>query len=323
VTGVTGPAAARRWRTALTTLLLATSMTACGAGDGGNSRDGGGTAAGPGAGGGGAAQPVGGTGYGPPALLGRLAPSVDESSGLAASRRNPGLVWTHNDSGDDPLVYCADRQARSCGTWLVTGAAARDWEDMAVGPGPEAGRSYLYLGDIGDNLGDQGRVAVYRVPEPAAPAAPDGRAVTERAERIPLRYADGPHDAEALLVHPVSGDLYVVTKEPSSAGVYRMGTGGVLERIATLAVGSAPVTGADIAPDGRRVALCTYSSGFELELPPGAAGFDDVWRQPLRPVDLGPRAQGEAVAYRLDGNALLSTSEMAPAPLQEVERRAH
>ena len=309
-------------------VLVATLLAGCDGGSGGG--DGSGTTAT--SGGDGAAEPStaspsttaagAAVGYGPPVLLGRLDPAVDESSGLAASRRNPGLLWTHNDSGDDPVVYCADRQARSCGTWRVTGATARDWEDAAVGPGPQPGRSYLYLGDIGDNLRNLSQVVVYRVPEPAAPAAPGaGRGATEAAERIVLRYADGPHDAEALLVHPVTGDVYVVTKEPLTAGVYKA-AGGVLERIASLSVGIGVVTGGDISPDGRRVALCTYASGFELTLP-GApdAGFDAVWRQPLRAVDLPTRTQGEAVAYRLDGNALLTTSEMPPAPLQEVERR--
>jgi len=261
--------------------------------------------------------------YGSPVLLGRLDPAVDESSGLAASRRNPGLLWTHNDSGDDPVVYCADRQARSCGTWRVTGASARDWEGMAAGPGPRAGQSYLYLGDIGDNNGNLDQVVVYRVPEPAAPATPGaGRGATEAAERIPLRYADGPRNAEALLVHPTTGDIYVVAKEPLNAVVYKAGPGGVLDRIASLSVGIGLVTGGDISPDGRRVALCTYASGFELELPAESAGdFDAIWRQPLRPVALPPRTQGEAIAYRLDGNALLTTSEQPPAPLQEVERR--
>jgi len=259
--------------------------------------------------------------YGRPVLLGRLDPPVDESSGLAASRRNPGLFWTHNDSGDAPVVHCADDRAGSCGTFRLTGATARDWEGMAVGPGPQEGRGYLYLGDIGDNLQDQDQVSVYRVPEPAVPTS-GAPAAIEPAERIRLRYADGPRDAEALLVHPVSGDVYVVTKERSSAGVYKAGGDGVLRRIATLAVDLGPVTGGDISPDGRRVALCTYSAGFELELPAaGTAGFDDVWRQPLRPVELPPRAQGEAIAYRADGNALLTTSEGVPAPLHQMERR--
>ena len=78
------------------------------------------------------------------------------------------------------------------------------------------------------------------------------------------------------------------------------------------------VTGADISPDGRRVALCDYAQGYELTLPEGSKGFDDVWQQTPAAYSLGPRLQGESVAYRLDGAALLATSERAPAPLFEV-----
>src|ERR687890_1007828 len=92
--------------------------------------------------------------------------SIDESSGIVASRRNPGLFWTHNDSGDGPLVYAFDRAGRSRGAWRVEGAQARDWEDIAAGRGPEPGRAYLYAGDIGDNEERREFVTVYRFPEP-------------------------------------------------------------------------------------------------------------------------------------------------------------
>src|SRR5689334_16831328 len=91
---------------------------------------------------------------------------IDESSGLVASRRNPGLFWTHNDSGDLPLVYAFDRAGRSRGTWRVEGAQAVDWEDIAAGPGPTQGQSYLYVGDIGDNPRQRDSIVVYRFPEP-------------------------------------------------------------------------------------------------------------------------------------------------------------
>jgi hypothetical protein len=277
------------------------------------------------------------TGYGPSTLLGRIQdPDIDESSGLVASRRNPGLLWTHNDSGDDPLVYCVDSQARACGVWRVTGAEAFDWEDIAAGPGPKAGEPYLYLGDIGDNIDQRTQIVVYRIPEPqVAPAAGPGTKAaatpTPRAEALRLRYPDGTRNAEALLVHPVTGDLYVVSKEAQGAGVYKAAAPidpsvvTPLVKVATLALpaGSAGpelVTGGDISPDGTRVALCTYSRGYELELPAGAS-FDRIWSEPLAPVTLGPRLQGESIAYRLDGRALLTTSEIYPSPLQQVERR--
>jgi hypothetical protein len=97
-----------------------------------------------------------------------------------------------------------------------------------------------------------------------------------------------------------------------------------LQLVATLpiAIGGqlGVVTGGDISPDGRRVALCTYLAGYELRLPADGTSFDEIWRQPPQPLDVGPRAQGEAIAYRLDGNALLMTSEGAGSPLWQVER---
>ena len=271
-------------------------------------------------------------GYKEPTVLGQLADgAIGESSGLAASRRNPGLLWTHNDSDDAPLLYCFDLKGASCGTWRVTGAEAFDWEDMAAGPGPRAGEPYLYVGDIGDNIDQRSEIVVYRTPEPEAPTTPSP-AATAPAEALRLRYPDGPHNAEALLVHPTTGDVYVVTKDAQAAGVYKATAPlqpsrvATLARVGTIRLGSGTrgleqVTGGDISPDGRRVAVSTYSQGYELELPQDAAAFDDIWGRAPVPVALGQRIQGESVAYRLDGRALLTTSEIAPSPLHQVERR--
>ncbi|MDP8971457.1 MAG: hypothetical protein M3N52_13350, partial [Actinomycetota bacterium] len=202
--------------------------------------------------------------------------------------------------------------------------------------GPGTGNPFLYVGDIGDNERSRPHVVVYRLPEPAgagsqAPSA--GRPLTTApAEALRLRYPDGPHDAETVLVHPGTGDLYLVTKEPSGvAGVYRApaavdpATTGLLTLVAQLRLPATPggpppaVTGGDVAPDGRRVALCTYVDAYELALPPGPE-FASIWQQPPVRVGLALRQQGEAIAYRADGEALLTTSEGLPAPLHEVAR---
>ncbi|MGH9283348.1 MAG: hypothetical protein ACRD0S_10490 [Acidimicrobiales bacterium] len=312
---LTGPAG----RTA-TVVLAGALVASCGGGDGGSSSASTTTTTGPGA----TTSTTAAPGYGPAVLAGEVAdPEVDESSGLAASRRNPGLLWTHNDSGDEPRIFCLTAQAARCGTWTVAGAKARDWEDMAAGPGPAAGEPYLYLGDIGDNKGVLEGVVVYRVREPQADAGgATATGATERAEAIPLRYDDGPHDAEALMVHPTTGDLYVITKALVGVGVYKAPPGtAVLTRIASFDLGVGHlVTGADIAPDGRRVAVSTYRSGYELTLPESESSFDAIWSQPPQPVDLGLRAQGEAVAYRLDGTGLFASSEKAPARLFLTEQ---
>lgn len=253
---------------------------------------------------------------------------VRESSGLVASRRSPGLLWTHNDSGDGPFVYAFDRAGRSRGTFRVEGAQARDWEDMAAGPGPSAGQSYLYVGDIGDNGREREFIVVYRFPEPELTQAAGTNALpTQTAEAIRLKYPDGAHNAEALAVHPTTGDLYVLTKANAGADIYKLAAPfdpkivNTLSKVGTLRgpdFFGTLVTGADISPDGRRVALCDYAQGYELSLPEGSKGFDDIWRQTPLALPLGPRLQGEAVAYRLDGAALLATSELTPTPLFEV-----
>ena len=276
--------------------------------------------------------------YGPPVHLADLEePAVKESSGLAASRRNPGMFWTHNDSGDGPFLYAFDRQGKRAGIWEVAGAKAIDWEDMAAGPGPERGRAYLYVGDIGDNARKREEIIVYRVAEPAI-AAQDSAASqaqarkTEPAEAIRLKYPDGTHDAEALLVHPATGDLYIVTKAMGApARVYKAASPISSADVTTLTlVGEARlpnamaglITGGDIAPDGRRVILCDYFGAYEMALPDGSAdNFGEIWKQPLTPVKLAERRQGESICYRLDGKAILTTSEGRPCPLYEVARR--
>ncbi len=277
--------------------------------------------------------------YGPPVHLADLEDKgVDESSGVVASRRNPGLYWTHNDSGDGPLLYAFDRRGRRRGVWRVAGAEAHDWEDAAAGPGPIKGQSYLYVGDIGDNGRDRKEIVVYRVAEPAVTADTVVNNSTEPyetapAEAIRLRYPDGKHDAEALAVHPLTGDLYVITKTrnpSSSSGVYKLAApfsvAGVntLEKIGEVRVPSlfpGMLTGADISPDGRRVVLCDYFNAYELAQAEGAAGqFDEVWKQKPAVVKLGQRPQGEAICYGLDGQSILATSEGRPAAVVEVPR---
>ena len=277
--------------------------------------------------------------YEAPVVLGNLEDNeIDESSGIVASRANPGLFWTHNDSGDEAFVYAFDRRGAKRGVWKVTGAEAVDWEDIAIGSGAKAGTPYLYLGDIGDNDGKRAEIVVYRVAEPTinaddASSSKRRPRLTERAEALRFRYPDGRHDAETLMIHPTTGDLYIISKiRFSAASVYKaaapLQAGSVttlklLGKIKVPSVMGGMLTGGDISPDGRRVALCDYLQGYELTLPEKSAGaFDDIWKLPPVPLSLGTRAQGESVCYRLDGQAILATSEGRPSPLIEVVRRA-
>jgi hypothetical protein len=275
--------------------------------------------------------------YGLPVKLADLENrAITESSGVASSRSNADFFWTHNDSGDGPFIYAFDRQGKHRGVWRVTGADAVDWEDMAIGPGPKQGQPYIYVGDIGDNGKVRGEIIVYRVAEPSI-APEDSSSTTQSprdtgpAEVIRLKYPDGKHDAESLLVHPSTGDLYIVTKvRGSAAGVYKLTAPFPQSEVATLDYigevsfpdkGIGFLTGGDISPDGRRVILCDYAGACELVLPDSqGTAFDDIWSQPLLPINIGERQQGEAICYRADGLALLATSERLACPLIEITR---
>ncbi|HEV8204116.1 MAG TPA: hypothetical protein VGP98_07760 [Pyrinomonadaceae bacterium] len=274
--------------------------------------------------------------YGPPTTITNIKErSITESSGLAASRSTPGAYWTHNDSGDGPFIYAFDTRGDSLGIFRVTGAQAFDWEDMAAGPGPDANKSYLYLGDIGDNNEARDEVVVYRVPEPALSATTRKLSKvrpgsTEPAEAIRLKYPDGKHDAEALLVHPTTGNIYIVNKVPianpavyEAAAPFTIGKLVVMRRIGEIHVPSifgGVITGGSISPDGRRVALCDYFQGYEIVLPAGSRDFNELWKQKMIGFDLGKRKQGESITYRLDGKAFLATSEGKQSPLIQVLR---
>ena len=280
-------------------------------------------------------SPLQGATYGPPVTLAKIANvDVNESSGLVASRTSPGAYWTHNDSGDGPFIYAFDTSGQTLGIFRVTGATNRDWEDIAAGPGPQSRRSYLYLGDTGDNDRKRKDVVVYRVPEPQLTPADKNSTkarprTTDPAEAIRLAYPDGPHDAEALLVHPSTGNLYIVTKVPfGNPAIYeatapltsgKLITLKHLGELQTSTLLGGAITGGSISPDGRHVALCDYFGGYEIALPSTSKNFDDIWKQKLTSFNLGKRKQGESIAYRLDGNAVLATSEGKSPPLIQVE----
>lgn len=276
--------------------------------------------------------------YGPPKVIGTIKSSdITESSGLAASRCQSNVLWTHNDSGDDAFVYALDHAGNSLGTWKVPNSRNLDWEDIAAYK-DTAGKCFLYIGEIGDNKTKRHEHIVYRVTEPVivpenANSNRKAPVITANAEVLRFSYPDYDQDAEALMVHPKTGDIYVVTKRVSGpAGVYRIKPefasahavkADSVAEVSMPAIPNGLITGGDISPDGTRVILCDYARGYELRLPAGEQNFDVVWAQKPQPVELGDRANGESVAYAADGTAIYATSEKrkGPAPVIEVRRK--
>jgi hypothetical protein len=259
--------------------------------------------------------------------------ALDETSGIAASRRVGGVWWVHNDSGDTARVFAIGTDGRDLGEYALAGATAVDWEDIAAGPGPTAGVSYLYLADIGDNAKSRGSVQVYRVAEPLVDpsAAPGPPQTLNDVAQLNFTYPDGSHDAEGFIVDPSTGQLFVVTKDLAGgvAQVYRApanlagGSTTTLTHVATVSLGAGQgVTGADVSPAGDVVGLRTYLAVF---LFPRASGepLSQAFTQPscagaappFGSASSASEPQGEAIGFTRDGRGYVTVSEGAHPPL--------
>jgi hypothetical protein len=275
------------------------------------------------------------TGYKEPVHLANLEDKrITESSGIVASRRTPGVFWTHNDSGDGPNLFATDKKGHALATFTVTGATNVDWEDIAAGPG-KGENAVIYVGDIGDNGNNRKDNAVYRVVEPEVDPKKTGQTGrTMIAQKFPYVYPDGSHDAETLLVDPRNSEVYIITKTDSGlSGVYRFptpmvrGLRATLEKVATLKfvnplafrgrnVGKL-ATGGDISPDATKIAIRTYTDGFEWTIKPGQTIPDALSGTPIK-ITVPWLGQYESFCYSLDGKSLFTTSEGVPCPLWEI-----
>jgi hypothetical protein len=247
---------------------------------------------------------------------------LKELSGIAASVRNTGVLYTHNDSGDSSrffaiatdgsllgiLHYNADPHGGSLG--------AVDVEDIAVGPGVTPGTSYVYLGDIGDNNAVRKVVVIYRIPEPSSPSG--GGWTSVDADALFLRYPDGAHDAETLMVDPVDRLLYIVTKREDSVGVYttpldfKAKDTLLLTKQARLYFPgfglTKYITAGSISQKGDAILVKSYSSVYYWKRDPATPVWKTLLQNPIQlPYTIEP--QGEAIGFSVDGKKYYTTSE--------------
>jgi hypothetical protein len=235
-------------------------------------------------------------------------PRITESSGLAASHLHPGIYWTHNDSDDGAYLYAVDsKTGRTVATVTMTGVGRpRDMEAISIGPD-----NNLYVGDIGDNLGGTWPyVWIYKFPEPR-----ELRDQTVRATQYVVKYEDGPRDAEALMVHPKTGRVYIADKKEDGGSLYegpaRLSASGtnVFKRVAGTDLW---VTDGAFSPDGKHLALRGYFGGVLYAWRDGKPEREERLSVPLQ-------GQGESMTYTADGSALMYGSEGAQSPVEPVE----
>ena len=253
-------------------------------------------------------------------------PGLIEASGLAASRRQPHVLWVHNDSGDRPRVFAMSEQGQYLGTVVLRGAEAVDWEDIGLDLGAE--RDALLVADTGDNNEQRATVTIYRFPEPLVSDLDPRQVVETTAAAVTVKYPDRPHDAEAIFSDPLTGDIVIITKERAGPSlvftlprrVFDFGqeTAAATQVAAFDIEGVLPgarlATAADISPDGLRLLVRTYTGAHLWMRRPGEALGAVFAREPCAvPTMLEP--QGESVAFVKGGRGYLTLSEGQEQPI--------
>ncbi len=251
--------------------------------------------------------------------------ALTEASGIAASARNPGVLWTHND-GSVGRIWALSTNGARLATYDVNNVD--DLEDIAVGPGPAAGVSYLYIGDIGGNVGTnvlRPTVKIIRIPEPAVdlawasnPRYPNfnGR------DNFTLVYPDGSYDAEALLVDPLTSDVWVVTKEIGVARFYRANLNAVPDGSTVLmefvrSVAFHQASAGDISADGTQIVLRRENVAVLWLRCDGEPLSNALGRasQSIPVIGIPTEPNGEGLGFMRDGTGYVTISEGSNAPI--------
>jgi hypothetical protein len=253
--------------------------------------------------------------------------SMDEISGIAASGINRNLYYIHNDSGDTSRFFSIYPSGEVRSTIYFKGdpkerLGVHDCEDIAVGPGPDTGKSYVYMGDIGDNYSIRKYLTVYRMEEQASWASDSTSHTT--AVPIHLKYPDGPKDAETLMIDPIEKLIYIVSKRQDSVTVYTTpllfkpnDTVMLTKRCKLFFKGYKVfkwITAGDISKDGQQVLLKSYVKVYYWR----RKNNEPIWQTMQRQPELLPykqERQGEGIGFTPDGRGYYTCSEGVYTPI--------
>ncbi|MFC2080574.1 hypothetical protein ACFLRQ_03770, partial [Bacteroidota bacterium] len=239
---------------------------------------------------------------------------LNEISGIAASIKYPGFFWVHNDSGDDANVFLIDSLGNTIVKVFIENITSRDWEDIAVGPGPVEGTSYIYVADIGDN--NAKNVYIYRIPEPDIDTSQKMQNLILKRDVVSaftIKYADGPRDAEILLIEPQTKDLYIVTKRETNVQIYTLPYPQSETDTLSLVKSSVRLpfrmtNGGDISNDGNEILIKNLTTVYYWKRIPGETIIETLAHKAMS-LPYIEEPQGEAITWLRDGSGYITVSE--------------
>ena len=248
-----------------------------------------------------------------------------EASGLAASIKNPGLLWTINDSGNPAEVYLIDTTAQIKMVCRLMNAENRDWEDIVIGPGPDSTKNYIYVADIGDNRAVYPTKILYRFEEPVFT---DTAIKITNFDTLYLKLDDGTRDTEAIMIDPLQKGMYLLSKREDSVHFYKVNypyEGDTLNARYRVTLPYHNINAAEISPDGTEVAIKDYDHIYYWKRPDGGP-ISKLLQTPPIVLNYKPEQQGESITFSRSGSGFFTlseteTKEHGPAKLLFYRRR--
>jgi hypothetical protein len=244
--------------------------------------------------------------------------AIKEASGIVASYRNKGLLWTHNDSGDNNRIYSMDANGKGTREFFLEGANNRDWEAISMVSFPDS--PYIYLADIGDNSANHADYAIYRVAEPEINASTPKTNTLRNVQKITFKYPDGARDAEAFLIDQSSRDIFIISKRESNKRLYRLPfpqsytqtmTAEFVQELTTFSTGTGEpsyITDGNISVDNQEIIIKNYLQIFHWRRSTNETIPNALKRTPTS-IPYGIEPQGEGICFAQDGGGYYTISE--------------
>lgn len=230
-----------------------------------------------------------------------VTPIINEISGIADSKINPGYLWGLEDSGNPPQIYLIGHSGTVLKTIYIKDVFNRDWEDMAIMD------NNIYIGEIGDNNQSYTEYSIYKFPEPASSVD-----TIKNVETIRFTYPDGSHDAEAFLVDANTKDIYIITKRDNPSRIYKLAfpyaTASVNKLVRINELPYSGVVSAALSPDNKAILIKTYTNLYYYKKSAGES-IEQVLQKTFTSLPYTLEPQGEAVSFAADNSGFYTLSE--------------
>ena len=237
-----------------------------------------------------------------------LSRPITEASGIADSKAFNDHLWVLEDSGNPPKLFLLKHEGHVTDSFMLDGATNRDWEEVALGKGPDDAVNYLYVGDIGDNDLKYSSYIIYRMPEPSTFTD----AITNY-DSIKFMYPDGSHDAEAFLIDDNSKDIFVITKRDPVSKIYKIpfpqDTQNMNQAEFVSDLGFTGVVGSTLSLSGTEMILKTYTNLFYYSRKAKEGLAVTLAKTPSDTLAYQLEPQGEAVAFANNNSGFFTLSE--------------